>query len=66
MEAVTGGGGTRLDLAAANFEQLRSEGVKRDSIFTAPWCTACEPELFFSFRRDGRAAGRLMACIGWA
>jgi YfiH family protein len=66
MEAVTGGSGTHLDLAAANVEQLRSKGVKKDSIFAAPWCTSCEPELFFSFRRDGSASGRLMACIGWA
>lgn len=72
LQAVAGGsglaagGGRHLDLAGANVAQLRSAGVGRESIFRAPWCTACTSELFFSHRRQGSSAGRLMACIGWA
>ena len=43
--------------------QLSSAGVGR--IDVAPWCTACSPELFHSYRRDGERAGRLGAVIGW-
>jgi YfiH family protein len=66
LRAVGGGSGRQLDLAGANFAQLRSAGLKGSEIFRAPWCTACRTDLFFSYRREGRAAGRLMACIGWA
>jgi len=55
----------RLDLRAANRRQLEAAGVDPQRIGSAPWCTACSPELFFSYRRQGRAAGRMMACIGW-
>jgi YfiH family protein len=66
LQAVGGGSGRHLDLAGANVAQLRSAGMKAEAIFRAPWCTACRTDLFFSYRREGRAAGRLMACIGWA
>jgi len=66
LHAVGGGSGRRLDLAAANVAQLRSAGMRAGEIFRAPWCTACRTDLFFSYRREGSAAGRLMACIGWA
>jgi copper oxidase (laccase) domain-containing protein len=26
-------------------------------------CTACNPDVFFSYRRDGRESGRLLAAI---
>jgi YfiH family protein len=55
----------RLDLRAANRRQLAAAGVDPRRIGSAPWCTACSPELFFSYRRQGHGAGRLMACIGW-
>jgi len=55
-----------LDLRGANRLQLLEAGLGRDSVHIAPWCTACTPEWFYSYRRDGAGAGRLMACIGWA
>jgi len=54
----------RLDLHAANRFQLLKAGLGPDDIHAAPWCTRCREDLFFSFRRDGAAAGRQMAVVG--
>lgn len=53
----------RLDLWAANADQLESAGVPRASIRAARLCTACHPELFHSYRRDGAGTGRIAAAI---
>jgi len=55
-----------LDLRRAIRIQLERAGLRRGAIHVAPWCTACAADLFFSHRREGAAAGRQMACIGWA
>jgi YfiH family protein len=58
--------GTRsLDLAEANRQQLIRSGLSPDSVYRAPWCTFCEKNLFFSHRRQGNPAGRMLGCIGW-
>jgi len=57
-------GRTMADLHAANRLQLLAEGVLEASIHLAPWCTRCHPEIFYSYRGQGAAAGRMMACIG--
>lgn len=59
------GGGRTVDLARANSAQLAAAGLRERFISTAPWCTICRGDLFFSHRREGAAAGRQMACIGW-
>jgi polyphenol oxidase len=46
----------RLDLAAATERALREAGVK--SVGCSEHCTSCEPELFFSHRRDRGRTGR--------
>ena len=46
----------RLDLARATELALRAAGVER--IERSARCTACEPELFFSHRRDRGRTGR--------
>jgi copper oxidase (laccase) domain-containing protein len=54
-----GGGvavGPMLDLAEVARRQLRAAGVER--IESAGLCTSCEPQLFFSHRRDGERSGR--------
>lgn len=56
-------GGLRLDLWAANAGQLEAAGVPGASIRTARLCTACHPELFHSYRRDGPGTGRIAAVI---
>jgi purine-nucleoside/S-methyl-5'-thioadenosine phosphorylase / adenosine deaminase len=53
-----------LDLIAANRSQLVAGGVSREKIFAAGLCTACHRDRLFSYRRDGPAAGRMMAVIG--
>lgn len=57
-------GRTRVDLHAALTAQLIHAGVRPASIHRAPFCTRCRNDLFFSFRGEGRAAGRLMAVVG--
>lgn len=58
--------GTRLDLRAALTAQLVSAGIPAGRIHAAPWCSACDPARFDSFRRDGGAAGRMLAVVGRA
>jgi len=60
-----GGVKPRLDLQKAVSRQLSSAGLPPGSISCAPWCTSCRDDLFFSHRRDGDRAGRMMAVIGW-
>lgn len=55
----------RVDLAAINRDQLLRAGLDPGRISIAPWCTRCTEALFYSHRRDGDAAGRHLACIGW-
>ncbi len=53
----------RLDLAAVNRAQLESAGVPPGNINAHPACTRCGGERFASYRRDGAAAGRMIALI---
>ncbi len=53
-----------LDLRAANRWQLLEAGVAARNISSSDLCTACRTDLLFSFRREGKASGRLMAVIG--
>ena len=60
-------GHARIDLHAANRDQLVSAGVSPDRVHLAPLCTMDRTDLFFSYRREkgvhGRV-GRLMSVIG--
>jgi polyphenol oxidase len=53
----------QLDLIAANRAILAAAGVAPARIFSSGLCTACRPDLFFSYRRE-RTTGRMMAAIG--
>ncbi|UCF05703.1 MAG: laccase domain-containing protein [bacterium] len=53
-----GKSGWHLDLLSYCIEQLTSCGLERRNIFSANLCTSCDPELFFSHRRDGGHTGR--------
>lgn len=53
-------GRPHVDLAAAVESQLRAAGVGR--IRRVDRCTRCDPDLW-SYRREGRAAGRNLAII---
>ena len=54
--------GRMLDLPLAARRLLEREGVER--VRSAGLCTSCEPELFFSHRRDGGRTGR-QAGLAW-
>jgi purine-nucleoside/S-methyl-5'-thioadenosine phosphorylase / adenosine deaminase len=53
----------RLDLAKANFRQLIKAGVKEEQIDQTSLCSSCNPELFYSYRRDQGDTGRQMGFI---
>jgi YfiH family protein len=60
-------GHAMVDLLKANREQFISTGVKAERIHTAPLCTMCRTDLFFSFRKEKKVygkTGRLMAVVG--
>ena len=53
-----------IDLRVATRTILERAGVAPDHIDDRPPCTRCEPERFFSYRRDDRAGGIHMSFIG--
>lgn len=53
-----------LDLAMEASCQLQAAGVPPGNITAATWCTRCDPERFFSYRRDGHGTGRMINFIG--
>jgi purine-nucleoside/S-methyl-5'-thioadenosine phosphorylase / adenosine deaminase len=57
-------GRATLDLVAVARRQLVSAGVRRSKIHVADFCTACRTDLFFSYRKEGQAAGRMAALMG--
>jgi len=59
---VTGPGRWRFDLRKAIRHQLTRLGVRSEDLESAPDCTRCRSDLFFSYRRD-RVTGRMAACI---
>lgn len=52
-----------IDLWEANRRQLLEVGVRDEHIEVAGMCTVCNPDHFFSYRRDGERAGRFGAGI---
>jgi polyphenol oxidase len=54
----------QLDLRACNRWQLIDAGVPEAHIDVSDLCTACRPDLLFSYRREGAKTGRMMAAIG--
>jgi len=55
-----------LDVAAANRAQLEAAGVKAANIDSLNLCTRCRGDLFFSYRRDGANAGRMISVVGFS
>ncbi|MDQ1638047.1 MAG: purine-nucleoside/S-methyl-5-thioadenosine phosphorylase / adenosine deaminase [Pyrinomonadaceae bacterium] len=56
-----------VDLIKANRAQLMAVGVSEEKIYSAPLCTMCRTDLFFSYRREKSVygkVGRLMSVIG--
>ena len=47
----------KLDLVAINRDQLLNAGVDQGRLANNSWCTACNPQLFYSYRRDRGRTG---------
>lgn len=62
----TDGKKPHVDLWEANRRVLLAAGVPGDQIDAAPPCTMCEPERFFSFRRDGGQIGQQLSFVAAA
>jgi YfiH family protein len=61
--ASTAGVKTRVDLVKANVRQMKEAGVKDEQVFDSCLCTACSPEIFFSYRREPENPGRMLSAI---
>lgn len=59
-------GRPRLDVRAANERQLRDAGIAEERIHRVADCTYCRAELYHSYRREGRHAGRMISYVGFA
>lgn len=55
-----------LDVAAANRAQLLGAGLDPAHIENLALCTRCREDLFFSYRRDGAHAGRMLSVVGFS
>ena len=54
-----------VDLVQAVHEQLMHAGMKPNQIERVGECTFSNPDLYFSYRRDGKSTGQHLAFIGW-
>jgi YfiH family protein len=50
---------TQIDLPEANRRQLAELGIS--AVYNGAPCTLCNPEDFFSYRREGKRAGRMFS-----
>ena len=55
-----------LDVVAANRAQLEEAGLVSANIDSLNLCTRCREDLFFSYRRDGANAGRMISVVGFS
>jgi YfiH family protein len=52
-----------IDLWKLNQRLLESEGVPESNITVSAQCTACNPDVYYSYRRDKTRSGRMAATI---
>lgn len=55
-----------IDLASIVCRQLQDRGVLGNNISVSSMCTCCQVQEFFSYRRQGAEAGRMLALTGYA
>lgn len=53
-----------LDVRAANRAQLLAGGLAEAHLHSVDECTRCRGDLYFSYRRDGAGAGRMISWVG--
>ena len=51
-------GRSHLDLQGFCIEELKRKGIPEGRIYESGYCTSCDPDLFYSHRRDGGTTGR--------
>ena len=54
----------KVDLQKLAFDKFVDIGFKTKNIYRLDDCTQCNSEKYFSFRRDGKTAGRMFGLIG--
>lgn len=54
----------QADLKAMNAEALLRLGIPASRVHVAAWCTSCDEDLLFSYRRDGARSGRMAGIVG--
>ena len=59
-------GKPHLDVRAANVRQLEQAGLTPDHIHHVADCTMCRADLYHSYRREGKGAGRMISFIGYS
>lgn len=59
-------GRQHLDLIEANRRQLLEAGARSENLYSLGLCTSCANSELYSYRREGRGVGRLLAAIGVA
>jgi YfiH family protein len=52
-----------LDLQRAILQQLEAVGVPSSQVWSADLCTACHPQWFYSYRREGPRSGRMLNVV---
>ncbi len=52
-----------FDLIGENIAQLTASGIKEENIFDSEFCTSCNNELFFSYRKEGKDCGRTISVM---
>ena len=64
--SINGKGDSKMvDLKSILKHQLIDEGISIENIMIDDDCTFCRDDLYFSYRRDGDKAGRMVAIAGW-
>jgi hypothetical protein len=58
-------GRPHLDVPAANRAQLQAAGLRPERIHHVDDCTICQPDLYHSYRREGREGGRMISFVGY-
>ena len=59
-------GKPHLDVRAANVRQLEQAGLAPGHIHHVADCTMCRADLYHSYRREGKGAGRMINFVGFA
>jgi YfiH family protein len=59
-------GRPHLDVRGLNERQLGEAGVPAERIHRVADCTYCRADLYHSYRREGRGAGRMINYVGFA